>query len=451
MSVSTWRRQTWGENQACRAVAVDALLQRSMSAQAQIYVEAALWRVMHGQVGRDLMDMAGVLPTSRLLKLLIVVIAAVLVWHPGRAEQRVALVIGNGAYVSLPSLDNPPTDAAAVATRLRSLGFDVTEGINLGKAAMDQNVRSFGLKAASSDVAMVFYAGHGVQVAGHNYLVPVDASLPSREQDLLYDFVNVAGIMDELAGAKRLRIVVLDACRDNPIPAGLQRSLGRGLATDHGLASPPGLDNTLIAYATAADAVAADGTGKDSPFTTALLNHLSDPGLDVRLMFGRVRDEVRRATGNRQNPFVYESLGGDAFYFQPVAAEPPLPSPPAHAEQAAMTTQPRAAGADARPDWATFLDGRWRLSGDRTCTGGFGTAALRGNAIRFEWHLPNGRLNVAVERIDQVNGNVVSTTVLSDVGTPTPEVGNQVRYEFYPDRWTSENLVTHERGLHPRC
>ena len=368
---------------------------------------------------------------------------------PAWAETRVALVIGNGAYATLPKLANPPTDAAAIALRLRSLGFDVTEGINLGKAAMDQDVRNFGRKAAAADVAMVFYAGHGVQVGGHNYLVPVDAALPTREQDLRYDFVDVAGIMGELAGTKRLRIVVLDACRDNPIPAELQRSLGRGLAADRGLAAPPGLDNTLIAYATAADATAADGSGQDSPFTTALLNHLSDPGLDVRLMFGRVRDEVRRATNNRQNPFVYESLGGDAFYFKPGAETAPPASGPVQTATASQPRVPRPEP-DPVPVWATTLSGRWRMADGRAC-GAFGTASWQGDTIRFEWRLPNGRLNVAIERIDQMAGTVVFTTVLSDVGTPRPEVGQRVRYEFERDRWVSENLASHERNVHLRC
>jgi hypothetical protein len=390
---------------------------------------------------------------------MIIVLAVLLGASQASAEQRVALVIGNGAYASLPRLSNPASDAAAVAARLRKLGFDVMEGSNLSKAAMDQDLREFGRKAAASDVAMVFYAGHGVQVAGHNYLVPIDAGLPSREQDLHYDFVDVTTIMDELAGARHLRIVVLDACRDNPIPANLSRSLGRGIVVDHGLAAPPSLDNTLIAYATSADAVAQDGDGRDSPFTTALLNHLDDPGLDVRLMFGRVRDEVRRSTGNQQNPFVYESLGGDAFYFHPASdapmqppASPPLQAPAQSPEVSARVIVPVIPPVPApRPDWAVAMAGRWRFSDGRSCAGGSGAATFQGDTIRFEWRLPGGRANVAIERIDAVSGNTVTTTVLSDVGTPTPETGNRVRYQFLPDHWVSENLSTHERGLHTRC
>ncbi len=369
---------------------------------------------------------------------------------PAWAQQRVALVIGNGAYATLPRLPNPPTDAKAIAARLGQLGFDVAAGTDLSKAAMDQALRAFGRRAEQADVAMVFYAGHGVQVGGRNYLVPVDAALPTREQDLRYDFVDVAAVMEELAGARQLRIVVLDACRDNPIPAELHHSVGRGLATEHGLAAPPGLDNTLIAYATATDAIAEDGSGADSPFTTALLHHLDDPGLDIRLMFGRVRDEVRRATGNRQNPFVYESLGGDAFYFHPATETAAAASPP---DQVAALTQPRGAQPvpQSGPAWAAALAGRWRLADGRACTTAYGIATVQGDTILFEWRLPNGRLNAAVERVVQVAGTVVTTTVLSDVGTGVPEAGHRVRYEFEPDRWRSENLVTHERATHLRC
>src|SRR5947209_4707819 len=234
-----------------------------------------------------------------------------------RAEQRVALVIGNSAYTAVPALPNPANDARAVAETLGRLGFEVTTVTNADKRAMDDALRSFGRRAGAADVAMVFYAGHGVQVDGRNYLVPVDAHPPQQAQDLRYDFVDVAAVMDELSGARRLRIVVLDACRDNPIASQLSRSLGRSLGGSRGLAAPADMDNTLIAYATAADATAADGEGVHSPFTEAPLAHIGDPGVDIRLMFGRVRDMVRRATANRQNPFVYVSLGGDSFAFNP--------------------------------------------------------------------------------------------------------------------------------------
>lgn len=381
---------------------------------------------------------------------------------PALAETRVALVIGNSAYTSVTPLPNPENDARAVAESLRRLGFEVTPVSNAGKRAMDEALRAFGRRAAAADVAMVFYAGHGVQVDGRNYLVPVDAKLPQQAQDLRYDFVDVNAVLDELSSARRLRIVVLDACRDNPIAAGLSRSLGRSLGASRGLAAPSDMDNTLIAYATAADATAADGEGAHSPFTQALLEHIGDPGLDIRLMFGRVRDKVRRATANRQNPFVYVSLGGDSFAFNEGAGGAPVPEPPARPGFVAglqrpltpvpLPPPPPVPAAPPALDLPGLLAGRWRHGDGRACGGGlFGTVTVLDGALRFEWRLPGNRLNVAVERITGAEGNVLTTTVVSDVGTPRPEVGNRNRYTLEDGRWLSQSLSTGERAVHVRC
>lgn len=363
------------------------------------------------------------LGVTKILALLLLVLSA-----PAWAELRVALVIGNGAYRAVPQLANPPLDAAAVSARLKRLGFQVTEGIDLGKAAMDDLVRKFGEQAGQADVAVVFYAGHGIQVSGRNYLVPVDAKLPTREQDLRYDFVDVVAIMDELVGVKRLRVVMLDACRDNPIAAGLNRSLGRSLDTSRGLAAPAGLDNTLIAYATAADATASDGSGTNSPFTRALLDHIDDPGLDVRLMFGRVRDEVRRATNNKQNPFVYVSMGGENFAFNagpapgapsstqaspppspsaPAAVPAPLPPPPT----AALVAPPRAPEPPALAPQPSFQPQQ--------------SAAAQSFA--------NEDYNFGVPTQSTLQANVGSPTPLSIPGARTVSTG-QVAYEIRQNR-----------------
>lgn len=351
---------------------------------------------------------------------------------PAWAEQRVALVIGNGAYQAVPRLANPPSDAAAVSARLKRLGFQVTEGIDLGKTAMDALVRKFGEQAGQADVAVVFYAGHGIQVSGHNYLVPVDAKLPSREQDLRYDFVDVAAVMDELAGVKRLRVVMLDACRDNPIAAGLNRSLGRSLDMSRGLAAPTGLDNTLIAYATAADATAADGAGTNSPFTRALLEHIDDPGLDVRLMFGRVRDEVRRATNNKQNPFVYVSMGGENFAFNTgpaptasataptttVATPPPGAPPPAAQRPPALPAAPPVAAAPApappQPGPTTAFVSPPRTSGEPAPA----TRPQLGFQPGFQPQQPSAPQFFANE--DSNFSVPAQSTLQSNVGSPTP-------------------------------
>lgn len=404
------------------------------------------------------------MPSSRTMRPLIALLLC-LCAPLARAEQRVALVIGNGAYAAVPALPNPANDARAMAESLRLLGFDATALIDADKPAMDAALRAFGRRAAEADVAMVFYAGHGVQVDGRNYLVPVDARLPRQTQDLRYDFVDVAAVMEELAGARRLRIVVLDACRDNPIAQQLGRATGRALGGARGLATPADMDNTLIAYATAADATAADGEGAHSPFTAALLEHIGDAGVDIRLMFGRVRDKVRSATANRQNPFVYVSLGGDSFAFNAGAAPPVVAQAPAASFVAGLhrplvpvpAPMPTPAPVPAppppeAPGFVERLGGRWRHGDGRGCGGGlFGTVTVLNDALRFEWRLPGGRLNVAIERITAIDGNVVTTTVISDVGSPRPELGYRNRYTIEDGRWLSHSLTTGQTAAHVRC
>jgi hypothetical protein len=250
------------------------------------------------------------------------------------ADTRVALVIGNGAYQNAPALPNPPRDAKAIAEAMDRLGFEVIAGYDQTKEGMVRLFRQFGRAAEKADVAVVFYAGHGIQVAGRNYLIPVDAKL-GREQDLTYETLAVDTALDEAAAARRLRLVILDACRDNPFTARMSRSMGtRAFSVGRGFARIEDVpSDTLIAFATKADAVAEDGTGEHSPYTTALLQDLGTPGLSVERMFGRVRDSVMKATDGRQQPFTYGSLGAEAFYFNPTAAaqagsETP-PGPPA--------------------------------------------------------------------------------------------------------------------------
>lgn len=239
-------------------------------------------------------------------------------------ERRVALVIGNGAYRDTPILKNPANDGRAMASLLSQLGFEVLSGINLDRAAMEDLIDRFAERVDTADVALAFYAGHGIQVDGRNYLLPVDAKL-ERRQDVRR-LIDAQVLVDETGRAKRLALVMLDACRDNPLARSLQakeRSLGvgRGLAVIQGR-----LGNTLVAYATAADATAADGEGDNSPYTTALLEHLPTPGLEIGLAFRRVRDSVIKRTGGKQQPFTYGSLGGEELYLVPRPI--PIPEPP---------------------------------------------------------------------------------------------------------------------------
>ena len=226
------------------------------------------------------------------------------------ADKRVALVIGNSNYRNVPQLPNPINDANAIALLFKNAGFEVVETRrDVGIGEMRRAVRDFSAVAGSADIAVMFYAGHGIEFAGSNYLIPIDATLES-DIDVADETVSLDRILTVLEPAKRLRLVILDACRDNPFIRTMKRtmarrSIGRGLAEVE-----PTTSDTLIAFAAKGGSTAADGEGDHSPFTAALLRHIALPGLDVRLAFGRVRDEVLKVTRNKQEPFVYGSLGG---------------------------------------------------------------------------------------------------------------------------------------------
>lgn len=229
---------------------------------------------------------------------------------PAFADARVALVVGNSNYIHAPKLANPSNDADAIGILLKGAGFDIVEvQHDLGVARMRKALTDFSEQVASADIALVYFAGHGIEVDGSNQLIPVDAIL-RRDVDVDDETVSLERILKVLEPAKRLRIVILDACRDNPFGGAMKRttasrSIGRGLAKIE-----PSMTDTLVAYAAKAGSTAEDGNGSHSPFTTALLKHLVTPGLDVRIAFGRARDDVLLATGNKQEPFVYGSLGG---------------------------------------------------------------------------------------------------------------------------------------------
>jgi hypothetical protein len=263
--------------------------------------------------------------TRRLVELTAAVCALVLVLlhaDVASAEKRVALVIGNGSYQNVNKLDNPSKDAAAMADMFRKAGFDVVDARNdLGVLTFKRAIRDFFNTVRNADIAVVYYAGHGIEVSGTNYLIPVDAKL-ATDYDAEDEAVALDRIIRALEPAKRLRLVILDACRDNPFQRKMQRTVAmRGLGTGLAVIEPPTTD-TLIAYAARAGSTAEDGDDGHSPFTRALLKNLAEPGLDVRIAFGRVRDDVLKATGNRQEPFVYGSLGGTTISLVPPAPQP---------------------------------------------------------------------------------------------------------------------------------
>jgi uncharacterized caspase-like protein len=195
-----------------------------------------------------------------------------------------------------------------MAAALRRLGFEVVEGKNLDRHGMDDAIRAFGRKLDRADLALFFYAGHGLQVAGRNYLVPTDAKL-ERAGDLNFDAIDVSFVLTQMEAEKRVNLVFLDACRDNPLALSLSRSLGsRSVSVGQGLASVHSALGTMIAYATEPDNVALDGEGRNSPFTGALLKHIGDRGVDIGTVMRRVRAEVVAATRERQVPWDHSSL-----------------------------------------------------------------------------------------------------------------------------------------------
>jgi WD40 repeat protein len=262
--------------------------------------------------------MAGVLSSWRLGVAGLLWIALTL---PCLAEKRVALVIGNSGYRNTIQLANPVKDAEAVAQALRTSGFEtVIAHNNLANMEFKRALREFTIAARNADIAVVYFAGHGIEVRGTNFLVPVDAKLAS-DYDVEDEAVSLNRVIEAVEPAKRLRVIILDACRDNPLGRTMQRAIAMRAAPTVGLAKvEPTSSNFLIAYAAKAGSTAEDGIGDHSPFADALLKHLTTPGLEVGKVFRRVRDEVLKSTDYRQEPYVYSSLGGDDLSLFPVAA-----------------------------------------------------------------------------------------------------------------------------------
>lgn len=227
-----------------------------------------------------------------------------------RSEKRVALVIGNSAYKSAPRLTNPVNDATLVGGMLKKAGFDQVEvKLDLNAAEMRRALRDFGGRTREADVAVVYYAGHGIELDGTNYLIPTDATLET-DSDVLDETLPLERALFAVEPAKQLRLVILDACRDNPFSKTMKRTMaaraiGRGLAKVE-----PTSPNTMIAFAAKTGSTASDGDSRNSPFAAALVERLPTPGLDLRKAFGFVRDDVLKNTGYKQEPYVYGSLGG---------------------------------------------------------------------------------------------------------------------------------------------
>jgi hypothetical protein len=348
-----------------------------------------------------------------MIKGILVAIAMALSLTAALGQDRVALVIGNGAYTHVTPLTNPENDASDVAAALGRIGFSVTLANDLDANQMRAALHDFSAAASGADMAMIYYAGHGIEIDKQNYLIPVDAALES-DRDVSFETIPIDLLNEAVSGAHTLRMVLLDACRNNPFAAqmtvtGANRSIGRGL-------TPPELSGgTLVAYSAKGGTVALDGNGRNSPFAKALLDNIEVPGLEINFLFRKVRDSVLTATLNRQEPFIYGSLPGEYIYLVPptdaaAATGPAVPAAPA---------QPIPA-ASAQEDFA------WSLVQDSD-----DAAQLQ----QFIYAYPRGiHLEAALERMQALNvaraapgptsGDVASVPTVQaapDAGSETPD------------------------------
>ena len=247
-------------------------------------------------------------------------------------EKRVALVIGNSAYQHVSSLANPANDAQDISKALARIGFEVTIGVDLDYNGMRIALRDFGEAAAGADVALVYFAGHGIEIENTNYLIPVNAALKS-DRDVEFEAIRLDVIVNSIADTPGLKLVLVDACRNNPFVAQMSRasatrSIGRGLA-----AFEPG--GVLVGYAARGGTLAQDGDGRNSPYATALLQHIEQPGLELGKMFRRVRDLVVELTDGFQEPFTYGSLPGEDIFLVPQVEQVAMVAPAGQAATAA--------------------------------------------------------------------------------------------------------------------
>ncbi|MEM1050193.1 MAG: caspase family protein [Pseudomonadota bacterium] len=358
------------------------------------------------------------------------VLTGALLTLPGSAfaaiEKRVALVIGNGAYQNAQPLPNPTNDARAMEAKLRGLGFEVVSGFDQEYDTMRRTIASFARVARGADVALVFYAGHGLQVQGQNFLVPVDAQFKD-ETALDFETISMDFVIRQMSYDTKVRLVLLDACRDNPLARTLARGMNptRSASVGVGLAEikmeDAGGEGSVIAFATSPGDVAMDGTGPNSPFTEALLRHIDAPNTTIQSVMTRVTGDVYRSTKQRQRPWVNASLIGEVFLnrvdesAQEQTNTPVASLDPTHRQVFAHPLQTtKAADAEANT-----------LAWDREKTL-FDVAKTSGNVEDYETYLavfPNGFFaEVARNYIRRQTGNAptASLTARTDARAPVP-------------------------------
>ncbi|RWP46174.1 MAG: hypothetical protein EOR05_22450 [Mesorhizobium sp.] len=314
--------------------------------------------------------------------------------------KRVALVIGNSKYVHAVALPNPANDAHLIASTLRNAGFQVIEGVDQDNAGMHSLISRFTEQSYDADLAVIFYAGHGMQVDGRNFLIPVDAELTSPAY-LKTRTIQIDDFMAALPPEPAIGVIILDACRDNPLartlaasmPKSRSASFGSGLAPIDAKSDGVGTGGILIAYATDPGAIAFDGNGVNSPYSTALARHLTEPGVEIQSALTRVRGQVTETTQGRQRPWHNASLGREVFLGQSVAEAAPATKPVAGASGTAATPAPAPVTSEP-PSWEV----EQRL---------WDEASKRNTIPFYEAYLeqfPNGRFaTVARLNIDQLN------------------------------------------------
>ncbi|MFZ4806584.1 MAG: caspase family protein [Hyphomicrobiaceae bacterium] len=305
------------------------------------------------------------------------------------APKRVALVVGVGGYRHVAPLPNAVNDARGIGQALQNVGFAVDVVTDGGRTEIERAIRKFGSEAAGAEAALFYYAGHAVEVDGRNWLLPADTQVVAP-RDLRFEAIDLEAVLEQTAGRALVNLVFLDACRDNPFRARLATG-GRGMSVRAGLGQVQAAVGTLIAFAAAPGAVAADADGDsvNSPFTSALLRHIATPGLEVRRLLTLVRSEVRRATANAQTPWDNSSLEGDFYFVAPDGAETaPRPAP-----QIALAAPPAVrhmAPLDGKAPPPTPFDGLWEVT--QTCAP---SRDAKGYRTTFSGRVQDGRFLAA--------------------------------------------------------
>src|SRR5450432_296481 len=279
----------------------------------------------------------------RYLTVIVCLICMIFTADAAKADRRVAFVVGNGAYKNVAQLPNPPVDAKAMAAVLRNVGFEVVEGTNLTRDTMTERLLEFGKKAQGADVAVFFYAGHGIAISGTNYLLPVDADIKSEMDVKLGAAINIDLTLDQTMSDAKVKLVFLDACRDNPFAAKIKSNAStRSVSVQSGLAEMKSGEGTLIAFATGPGQTALDGQeGTNSPFTRALIAHITTPGVEIQQAMTEVRAQVNEETNKGQLPWGHTNLIG-SVYLNPAKA----PAPGAASSSAPAAVASTSGGSD---------------------------------------------------------------------------------------------------------